>query len=484
VLLLVVAPLLTYKLSLWPRVWYDEGISLQAARNLALTGRYGIESSEGFRAFDPLMSHGPTLVAPIALSFSIFGVGLLQARAVMALYALAALAAFYGVGRVLFGNRTAFIAALLPLTVPLEPTANFIGLGRMVMGEVPSLLFMLLGLWLWMRAVESPSARTLFGVGVLFGLSFITKQQSLIVLPALTLTYGLDRFTERRLRLRHWLWPLTVSVAVLLLWTVTEMWMAGAHYQHRPGVQERFILQAIIGLGDPRLFASALRALLNSGVLIWGLPGLLYGVYLCTRPGPTTRFVLLTSGLWLAWFLFGSIGWLRYAFPGLALMHLFTAKLLVDVAGRFAWRGTQTASDRAQRVAVGVAVLLMIFSPLQQRALELYRADDDSPQALAHYLTANIPTTMVIETFEPEMVFLTSHTYHQPTLDVLNATVRYVHFAAPYPPGLYDPLAAHPGYLLLGEFGKYTEMYEPLLASGCCTRVVSVGGYDLYQFKR
>ena len=37
----------------------------------------------------------------------------------------------------------------------------------------------------------------------------------------------------------------------------------------------------------------------------------------------------------MAWYLVGSIGWIRYALPALAVMGMFTAKLLADLSHNF-----------------------------------------------------------------------------------------------------------------------------------------------------
>ena len=60
--------------------WYDEGIFLQAPMNLIKYGKYAILTQQGFKEFDFYLTTGPTVLLPIALSFKIFGIGLLQAR--------------------------------------------------------------------------------------------------------------------------------------------------------------------------------------------------------------------------------------------------------------------------------------------------------------------------------------------------------------------------------------------------------------------
>jgi len=485
------ALLLTYNLENWPVTWYDEGTTLQASKNLALLGRYGLLSSEGFRWFDPLISTGPTVIVPIALVFKLWGVGLFQARLVMVLYALATVLILFVLAHYLFGTRTAVAASLLFIATPNDLYANVIGLGRLVMGEVPALFFLGAGSLLWLRSVERGHLLKLIGSGVLLGMAIVTKQQNFLVLAALGFVWAIDWLRERQLGSRHLVIPLLVSLGCVLLWSGYQAAALGWSRGEQLGVLERLSLQATVGLGSPRLILRGIRVLAASGALIWGVPGLVYGLYLSVRRETSAlriRFVLCLCLVWLVWFLFGSIGWLRYVFPALALMNIFTAKLLADLSGGFAvslppvFRDSkQDVAEVARRLAVTLALAFMILTPLQQQVLDIVRARDTTPFEFAKYLREAVPQGALIESFEPEIVFLTDHTFHQPSLPVLNAAVRHVQFGLPYPPDVYDFEPYAPAYLINGVFGKYTDLYTKDLADGCCTLMGSIGAYDLYK---
>ena len=115
---------------------------------------------------------------PIAGAFTLFGIGLLQARVVMALYLLAAMYVFYRFSRSLHGARVAALALALLVS---SPSLAFLQTGRQVLGEVPGLLMVVGGLWVWFSAWEGPWARLTLA-GLLFGAAAITKYQNLIVL--------------------------------------------------------------------------------------------------------------------------------------------------------------------------------------------------------------------------------------------------------------------------------------------------------------
>ena len=181
--LVVLGVLVFYNLTAWPVTWFDEGSHLHVPKTLVTDGVYADKSSDGYRYFGPTLGVGPTVMLPIALAFEFGGIGLLQARVVMALYLLAALAAFFKLASRFDGKRFAVIAVALLVTMRGASTLEY---GRQVLGEVPGLFFMVAGLALWFGGKERTSILRLIGAGLLLGLSIVTKSQNLLVIaPAL-----------------------------------------------------------------------------------------------------------------------------------------------------------------------------------------------------------------------------------------------------------------------------------------------------------
>src|SRR5690242_15788505 len=84
----VILFLVFYNLPRYPLTWFDEGSHLHVPKSVLTRGVYADYSSDGFRYFGPTVGVGPTVLLPIAAAFWAFGIGLLQARIVMALYLL------------------------------------------------------------------------------------------------------------------------------------------------------------------------------------------------------------------------------------------------------------------------------------------------------------------------------------------------------------------------------------------------------------
>jgi hypothetical protein len=135
-----------YNLSDYPAPWFDEGSHMHVPQTLVRYGVYADRSSDGFRYFGPTLGVGPTVLLPVAGSFAVFGIGLIQARLVMVAFLLGAAWTFYQLARKLGGQYMALIALALLVT---SPSLAFLETGRQVLGEVPALLFLVTGLLVW-----------------------------------------------------------------------------------------------------------------------------------------------------------------------------------------------------------------------------------------------------------------------------------------------------------------------------------------------
>ena len=75
-----------YQLSESPPVWYDEGMILQLAENVAHHGVMGLQLAPGEYVSAGHVSTGFPVVFPVAASFYIFGVSIITARAVAVIF--------------------------------------------------------------------------------------------------------------------------------------------------------------------------------------------------------------------------------------------------------------------------------------------------------------------------------------------------------------------------------------------------------------
>ncbi len=472
VAILATVVLVFFNLTDYPTPWYDEGSHLHVPKTLLQYGQYADYSSEGFRYYGPTIGVGPTVMLPITAMFAAFGVGLLQARVVMGLYLLAALATFFALGRVLSGPRVAWVATALLLG---SGGVELLFHGRQVLGEVPGLFFACAGLALWLGEWERASVRRLLAVGALLGLAVVTKSQYFIVIaPALAAGWVLNLVYYRAVPQRVFIVPGLVVGALFAIWQVVVVVALGpgAFTDNLALYREATASAATVFSRD--LMERGLRELLSLKVYLgWLIPIVLYGTAIAlprNRDGQRWGQVVLLIGINLVWYVVASVSWIRYAFLGLSFSALLAARFFsdltdgyrIDLRGLWAsWRaGAADWPARALRIALLGWLGAMIVVPLARVALPIMRPPFNAPAAMAAYLNAEVPADALIETWEPEMGFLTNHRYHFPPQTYLYRSVSYIWAGGPAPSEGYTFVAdEQPDFILAGEFSKYVHFY-------------------------
>ncbi len=450
-------------LTRWPVPWFDEGIHLHVPKALVRLGVYADYSSEGLRHFGPTLAVGPTVMLPIAASFAMFGVGLLQARLVMAAFFVACVVAFYLLGRRLGGPVVGLVAAALLLASPGPSTVEY---GRQALGEVPGGVFLALGLLVWFRAWPQPTLGRLGAAGLLLGLATVTKHVYLLALgPALLAAWLLNLAYYRTLPQRVFLVPGTICAGIFAVWQLTVLaWLS-------PGsVAENWALLRQTSDGAAFVFNPAFaRQSMLALVGLRGYFGLLVPALVYT--GWRARRKNLHDQMWgvvwlvalanLSWFAVASNGWLRYAFVGLAVSALLVARLWRDLI-----RALRTGDVRAQRRSAGLAVAVSLWLaaavglPLTNTAAKLALVPPPDADAVAVWLTTEVPLDTVIETWEPELGVLSDHRFHYPPPSLLIHAVAHVSRGTLPPAARYAFRdAGTPDYVVVGAFARWVGLY-------------------------
>jgi hypothetical protein len=479
---LAILILATFNLERYPTIWFDEGSHLHVPKALVEQGVYADTSAEGFRYFGPTTGIGPTVLLPIAGMFQLAGIGLVQARLVMVGYLLLAVFAFAIAARRLHGDRAALLGLALLLTAP---GVNLLYVGRQVLGEVPALAFLMFGVFFWTRSVDRAAHRwrDLLWASLALALMALTKNQfALILVPSFVVLLVVDRVYYRTLYLAQVIVPLMFVLAGTGLGQLMPLLpLLGSDQFAQTLAVARAASSGAIFVFEPARVLSSLKLLLSADVFAyWALPGLVYGLILA-RPrderGVQHGFLLIFAVVGLAWYAFGSIGWPRYAFAGLAVTALFVARLLVDLIGS---ERQADSRGRWRALALTTFVAVMLSSSLVAQIRDIAGTRDESAQQMAWYLDQSVPQATVIETWEPELGFLSNHAYHYPPSGWLDRAVRAQWLTRGGLPD-YDPRGEEsPSYLVVGKFGKYTGIYTPFLKRERPRLVASIGEYDLY----
>ncbi|MEI7645814.1 MAG: glycosyltransferase family 39 protein [Chloroflexales bacterium] len=460
-----------------PRTWFDEGSHLHVPKTLIQRGVYADISSEGFRYYGPTVGVGPTVMVPIALVFQLFGVGLLQGRLVIAAYGLLALAVGFALARKIHGGRVALLSLALLLASRTVGFDGIVEYSRQVLGEIPGLAFLFLGAIAWISALRDRSRITLWSAlaGLSFGLALVTKNQFVLILPpTLALLALLDWRYYRVSTWAHRLLPVIIACACFGLWTLVQLQFLGPGGFAANLAQTRQAAGGAIFVFDREASLRAVRYIIQpyGGLL---LPALAYGLWRCRARTPqalSELLLLLLPILWLCWYLV-SLGWPRYAFPAVAFGALAVARLLADMISTL-----RTGRRPILAWAVVAYAALIIATPITLSARAILQPDD-SAQRMAAYLDAHVPTTSVVETWEPELGVLTDHRYHYPPISLLDTAVRQTWLSGPAL--RYDGLSDRPQFVVVGSFGAWVGIYSGNTLERDYSPLYSAGNYTIYN---
>lgn len=497
-LVVLIVFLLFVRIGSYPSMSPDEGRHVLVPKTLSTDGRYAYKSADGYRYHGPVVAVGPTLHIPIAMAFEIGGIGITQARLVIALYILAATVLYFRVGRTLFSQKTAIAGTFLLLIAPGYVLANWDEGGVIVVGEVPALAFLLAGhLMLW-KAIDNPGIRSWFIVGVFWALAFMTKNQfAMIVAPTMAMLGLAARWYYKAARVRDVWIPLAIACSVYLAWIGAQFFLIDGSEATTSADLTRSgsILNFVTFSAEASM--SKLRFLMNTSVLGgFLLPGAAFAA-IASLERSVRGFQRATIGAlilaWLFWYVTAAMPWPRYAYPALALSCVFLAELFSQLTDGFLhptrtrikrWMSGQDLQSAA-RVAFTILFLATIARPLQLEIRRTLTHDDTSQTAFAAYLNEHVDRNAVIDTGETPLMFLTDHTFHDTPPEVEQISWKYNYFGTGFPPHhYYKPTDVGATYVITGPNSKAVgNLYSEDHLAMCWRLVHSVGMYDLYRIR-
>lgn len=478
ILIILILPLLLYRLAEVPHPWYDEGLNLTSARTMAETGLIALPSAGVLRVADPAIQTGAPLLVPQSYWYTLVRSNLGLTRLPMVVTSVLALILIYTLAYRLYGQPAALIAVGLIVAMPgSEPTGTYLMMSRQTLGELPAILCLALVFNLLLQKRAGALCTVL--VGCLLGLAVVLKSQVLVVIVP---TIGL--FTVHRMAQGQpdwWRWLLIAGIMGLIfgldiLWRSTmagPLWPANLDTLREGALIHIIPFRGLQNLQEPRLLARFILGLL-----------LVAGVYLFQRrypaqipAAPNARAVqtllLLLVALWMVWYGLISIGWSRYAIIGQTFMMIFAAYLVA--AGLRRWTAWRWAN--AVIVALAVAAAFTFQGPRllnETTGSDFYR--------MADYLRQTLTPQDRVITWEWPMSYITDYRYIYPPTHFANRITADLFVEhAPYNPPDFDALASCPNYLLFGSFLVDRTVLAEARAAADPTPVFEQGVYQLYR---
>jgi hypothetical protein len=489
-----------------PPLWWDEGWTLSVARNWVEHQHYGLyQNGEPYSAG---LSGAFPVIAPIALSFKLFGVGIWQGRIVGLLLTFGALVLLYCLAFKLYNRSVADGTLGVVLLVYGSWQVQTIFWGRQVLGEMPAVFYLLAGYVSLLVALRWHPL-FLFVAALMWGIALQTKLQVLpFWLVSMLLPLGMA-FFKRHYRYVTWLalgFGGALLVSALLPWV--QRWIIGPAYIPKPSIDGLFQATAFV-------LVPMVRQLAWERVLAYGMPallGLLYAAWAMlwgdSKLGgydAAAKLVRLAiwslAGSWYAWYVFLAIWWERYFFPSIFLSSMFLSAFLYHLTSHYNFRmllkQAFTTFRRDKPLSIqdivmttrGVAGLLvtgwicvLAFLSVIIYFLLYTRIPDSSPIDVARYLDMNTPPGAMIETYESEIMFLVNRPVHFPP-ENYQVELHYPTYFGIDRPITYDALIADPDYLVTGPYSDAIHLgrlYAPVLASGDFRLIAVFPAYKIY----
>jgi hypothetical protein len=471
-----------YNLANYPVLWWDEAIFSETAANLAQHGRYAftVQSPDQFSDLDYRVSAGPAVILPVALSYRLLGVGVVQGRLVAGLYLIFIFLALFLASRRLFGPAAAFLAVVLTLV-----GTDVIYWGRSVLGDVPALGLFLFGLGLFIRGLEEDkSGGVLFLGGLFLGLAFDAKEfYGLAFLPPLVALAWRDWRAWRHLTRRMCLFLLGLALPLLSYLALKAVILGGLapavrhFWEQKALLRHEFFTPLTIG----RVYGESFRYLLTHPIFLVAL----LGCFWMWRLGRLTPGRTLWLGNFFLWTLvyWTAVYWHRFALPALFLAAPLAAWLVCRVIGRLtAGLPPRSLQWVSAGLLAGFFTWLFPVCGLDYMRIMFHR-QDNPPNHLVDYLRNKLPPRCLIETPEYELVFLDDrHRFHlMPAFFFVESSEKGVELFNPrrFP---YNFNQGKADVLILGCFGKgvFAQVYPPSQVVRHWRQVARVHYYDIY----
>jgi 4-amino-4-deoxy-L-arabinose transferase-like glycosyltransferase len=407
----------TYQLSEAPAIWYDEGFYSQMAMNFGEVGKQVLQVAPNEFVSSAYVTVGYPLTLPIALSYKLFGVGVLQGRAVMAIFILGFVVATYFLTRRLFGNWTATLSVLLLATFPM-----LYGNGKPVLGEVPGLFFFTLTLIALydLEKNEYRDWRRYALVGLLAGLTAATKMFFALFLIALAITLVL------RIRKLPLNWP-GVAMGTIATLIPLGLW---AYVQFGADASLSSILSyysnpyAVANL-PLHMLENARRFVTESTPLYTLIMMLMWACALFIRRKEKISVVETAAFTFSILVILSYLrleGWYRYLFPATIVSLLFFSASSITVYNYFSRFIPFTPRSR-------FALVPYVFVALLSLA-QLYQTAHSSYVAQYYHSTRTRDVTTALATIDKQS---TIFIYNSPETVILLPTRNYYQYLSPLP---------------------------------------------------
>ena len=195
-LLLLFIVVYTFNLSKYPMVWIDEGWFCNPSFNLAFHGFLGTTIMPDFYSIAHFTYwQMPLYMIFLAVSFKMFGFGIVQARMVSVFLGFFTVIFTYLLGRELFNKKIGLLATLLLIVNPL-----FFKVTREARMDIAVACFTLIALYFLVMALKRSEYKYYFCSGLFAILSFLSHPNGIFCIISIIFLYGICKVNFKDFR--------------------------------------------------------------------------------------------------------------------------------------------------------------------------------------------------------------------------------------------------------------------------------------------
>lgn len=195
-LLLIYTILYTFNLDKYPSVWADEALFTNPAFTLVTQGFLGTAIMPAFYNIAHFTYwQMPAYLILLAISFKLFGFGIIQARMVSVILGLFTVLFTYLLGKELYSEKIGLLSALILVVNPL-----FFLIARQARMDIAMVCFALIALYFLVIALKSGKYDYYFGSGFFAMLSVLSHPNGIFGVIIIILSCFIYKFDFKNLK--------------------------------------------------------------------------------------------------------------------------------------------------------------------------------------------------------------------------------------------------------------------------------------------
>lgn len=395
-LLLIFIVLYSFDLSKYPVVWIDEGWFINPAFNLAFHGFFGTTMMPDFYNIAHFTYwQMPLYMVLVAISFKLFGFGIVQARMVSVFLGFFTILFTYLLGKELFTKKVGLLATSLLIVNPL-----FFRVAREVRMDIAVACFTLIALYFLVMALKRSKHKYYFCSGLFAILSFLSHPNGIFCIISIILIYCSCRIDFKNLKIHFNLKEVVCLITGPLIASIPYLYYISLDFQAFKNQYEVNILSSgnnplinisleLIRYKELIYFFGGLEGQITVLLIVTTLSLILFGmVYILkNRNKFSSKFLFIVISVPLVLLTVLVIQKHSMWYLGIVLPYLFIL-MVVPFKIKF----------NHKNVKVSLAVLLIITITMSSLGIfsSIYQNKDYDYQTIQSQIQGYIPTGSVI----------------------------------------------------------------------------------------